>query len=288
MSAVSPLINFYGKNNIIRNTCFYCALIILLISTFTFIRIIQKLHCIPRCKLHIQIQPQHTTAYSTISVVFAALSSILIFSSYLLYDLWPCTNCVAGKLYSVLIYDCHIFAKLFLYLLFIGRLFNPHYRRIYAYSPYLQRLLWFILSVLLIVMVITNIDHANCSIVNNKHLPFVHQMCNPIVVIADCIFSTITTILFFLPICYRSSTNTLYILVVMKYGTISFLQLITSVIFDVSILIWNTPLFIQSPESRDISLCIEMLDCFFLMICVYLGFAQKRTVCTCLLPVPLI
>ena len=144
--------------------CFFLSLCIVGTSAFIFTLIIQHLYCIPKSSLRASFNPEielkHDKAYSTLSAIFAMLSIIITMSEYPLCSEWSCWNTVLGWTCSILALDTYILSKFFLYLLFIGRLFNPYYRRIYQHSKCNQYLLWSMLLVSVTVLIEFNVDYA--------------------------------------------------------------------------------------------------------------------------------
>jgi len=290
---------------------FISGICILLASMFTFTLIIQHLHCIPvhPSTMHSKMEPENISTYSTLSSCFATLCVILILSTYPVCTQWFCSYNLLGNAYNILVLDTYVLAKLFLYLIFIGRLFNPYYRRIYHYSQHIQYLLW---TVLLIVVFTTTVWNIG-SVLNFKDdaLNEILTICSGVYVFADCLLSISTMILFFRPICRRhrvkqdavssngirsimtsgqsavsspstASRSAWSMSVVMKYGVISTLQMIASTVYGLSWMIrifkgWYHVKGSRGDSYLDICSVIQMLDCLILMICIYLGFARKQT-----------
>ena len=86
----------------------------------------------------------------------------------------------------------------------------------------------------------------------------------------------------------QSSTSNFSMSVVMKYGVISALQLIAAAVYEISFVIrifagWYHTKNAAGNSYLDICSIIQMMDCLILMICIYLGFARKQTVCLCII-----
>ena len=183
----------------------------------------------------------------------------------------------------MIFFDFYALAKFFLYLIFIGRLFNPHYERIYRYSKCIQCFLWMIL-------IVFSINTIMCSIrdVLPDALPLPDRFIETYYLLlyncTDTILSVCSTVLFFVPICCRRTGNLFSAdvskPVVMKYGIISVLQLISTVLYQSWFLIFLGETLNFWTSFEHIMSLVEMLDCLLLMICIYVGFAVKTTVCS--------
>ena len=93
----------------------------------------------------------------------------------------------------------------------------------------------------------------------------------------DCIMSISLMILFFRPICTKSTLSVDgYTSIVRKYAVLSALQLVV---------VANVVQWTGAPRSTvklysDIRNVLSMVDCLALIISMYLGFARQETVCT--------
>ena len=273
--------------------CFLISLSILVIIIFAWIQIVQHLHCIPRSssRAHSEIQPKHVKKFSTVSVNFAAFSAILNFLSYPVWSTWKCGDTALGYLYSAIWWNSCYVAKISLYLTFIGRLFNPHYQRIYQYSQYIQYFLWMLLIVLTICIIEYNII---TGLLITDHDPYlVDGFGNAVYAVTDIVISTATMLLFFRPLCRRSMLdfNLVNTSVLQKYCILSVLQWFAAILFQLS---WIGKTIMYSYLRADISLnvrkeyndimrTIQMLDSLLLIICIYFGFSRKQTVCVFLI-----
>ena len=186
-----------------------------------------------------------------------------------------------GLILSYILWESYTLTKLFLHLIFIGRLSNPHYRRIYQYRSYVLYFQWMLLFVLIMAMIGYNADYILWFA--GVDLPDPMNDCTlAIYLVTDSILCISTTILFFRPICRRlNKVAKLHESVVQKYGIISALQLMAAVSFQMSFI---SGLYIaQNVKSTDYlhayyDICdvIQMMDCLLLMICIYFGFARKE------------
>ena len=283
-----------NSEDIIWTIGFFVGLCISVISLFTFTLIIQHLHCIPESSfaadLHPRIEPEHAKAYSTLSVTFATLSVIATLSAYILCTQWPDWYSALARTAFILVLDSYVLSKLFLYLLFIGRLVNPYYQRIYQYPNYIRYLLWMLFCGLLASLIGFNIGWALMvsGIVTKESTDAIWL---GIYAVTDSVLSIATMILFFRPICigiqptdhHQTSTDS-DMSVVMTYGTMSALQLFAALSYEMSLLGRVYLASINAPRSvwdpyLNICSVISMLDCLLVMICIYFGFARKRTVC---------
>ena len=251
---------------------------------FVYIRIIQY-SCIPQSSQHHQIQPKKIKLYSFLCATFATLNAIVICTSSFVCAQWQCWNNTPLYMLGLLNLNTYGFAKCFLYLIFIGRLFNPYYSRIYEYSKKIQYSLWFLLIVLLMVQFAWNIDLG--LLWSGIDFPYsVDDVIYAVYCITDIVLSSILMVLFFRPICSGNANNqNVYMTVAKRFGIISALQLITAVLAQS---IWLGQIYLNAIDApviawkarADIGAVITMLDCLLLEICIYVGFARwKKTVC---------
>ena len=269
--------------------CFICGALILCATLYNFIVIIQHLHCIPETSAA-EITPKrninHVKTYSTLSTCFATLCVITTFNMYSLCLQFQCWFTVLGITNSILFWNSFILSKTFLYLLFVGRLFNRNYRRIYQYSKHIQYFLWTLLVILLIIMVIFDVGLV-LEFKGIKEADSIVNIWYAVYGITECTLATVTTVLFFRPLCTpRIRRNSLKNMsVVMKFGIISGVQFIAALCYGMSFL---GRIYLQSNPTDpsvwssylDICRILQMLDCYLLMICIYIGFArQQHTVC---------
>ena len=268
---------------------------ILMITIFLFTKIMQHLYCIPQSVDHLQFQPRHITTYSALSVTFSALSVIVIFSLFPVctqMDCWDNDNEWSYDITVVVFWTFFVLAKSFLYLIFIDRLFNPHYARIHQYPNSSQYLLWALVIVLVLIVTAWNIAYG-VLLTGNQYPDWIDNVCAIAYCITDFLLSVLCMSLFFRPMCLYSVRNpdslqitNVYVSVAKRYGYISSLRLIAAVLFDL-LLIGSVYLRMIGASERlwreymsivDIS---QTCDCMLLMICIYFGFARKTTVCLC-------
>ena len=158
----------------ISRYCFWINLSFMVIIIFAWIQTLQHLHCIPRSSSrtnsnHSGIQPKNVKKLSTWSVNFAALTATLTFSVYPICSRSTCGNAFA-YMYSAIWWTSCCIAKISLYLIFIGRLFNPHFERIYQYSQYIKYFLWMLLFMLTICII--TYDIASGLLIGGIDYPF--------------------------------------------------------------------------------------------------------------------
>lgn len=169
-------------------------------------------------------------------------------------------------------------------MIFIGRLFNPHFLQIYQYSPFVQYLLWTLLTIFMIAMIVYSVDFG-LFIQGIDYPDFIDDAILSLHLIADCILCVVTMILFFRPICGRRNETPksprIDMSVLCQYGIISALQLVSAISFQMSVLVGmylgniHAAIDVLSMY-RDICGVIQMIDCLLLMVCIYLGFARRE------------
>ena len=288
MSHISARMKSDAAVDVMWRSCFYIALCILVIALFIFVFTIQHLFCIPKSAIsannYSTIRLKHLRSYSTLSVTCASLSLIVSFSDYLVCTQWSCQLNALGFTDTVLCWDAYILSKFFLYLIFIERLFNPHYQRIYQYPQHLRHILWILLLVLVLAMIGINIIAALA--LEEIYYPFsVDNICNTVYAIADILISLLAMILFFRPLCAQSDTNSnnADTSVLLKYGILSALQLFAALSLQLSLLCATLMLLLDGQILIILKIesgihLIQMCDCLLLMLCIYIGFARKKTV----------
>ena len=227
--------------------------------------------------------------YCTLSVAFATLCAILTCSTYLVFTQWSCLGASRSYIYGIPWWDSYIFCKIFLYLIFIERLFNPHYRRIYSYPTCFQYTLWMLLVVLFLTMIIDNI--CDGVLLTNLDYPYaVSNINDAVYAIIDSAISIVTMILFFIPFCRQIRapviSNNLDVSVIKKYCILSLLQLIAALSFQLAMGARIYMDIVDVPIStvkkfNCIVAVIQILDCLLIIICIYFGFARKKTSRSC-------
>ena len=292
MSRILQKLNLRNDEEIIWTICFFTSLCIFAITISTFVRILQHLHCIPKSNFHQQIEPKHVTVYSSLSATFATLTVIINLSAYPICAQWSCWDTRLDWMYGLLYWNTYITAKLLLYIIFIGRLFNPFYRQIYRYTSCIQHVLWMTLIVLMLTVIVINV--AYCLLLVGLQPPvLIDFVCTVIFGVTDCIIAIGLMLLFFRPLCCRRNGNSIspnvYMSVARKYCIISAVQLVAAISFQIALLVWMYLEMMNISQTMRIAYAhiirlLEMLDCLLLMICIYIGFARRRTVCIPIFP----
>ena len=272
--------------DIIRKFCLLAALGILVITVLICIQTVVHLHCIPKSSLPAEIPSKiklkNINQYSSLSITFATLSAVITSSLYLVCTQWSChyiEDTLPMLIYVLSFWNSYFLAHLFLYLIFVGRLFNPHYRRLYLYPESVRYSLWMLLFVMTMIMIEFNIAEG-LYFADIEYPESISFACNVFYAVIDITISILTMILFFCPMCRRTNvkSNRTDMSVIKKYGILSTLQLVAAVSFQVSTV--GAPYGFNPIEFWYIAGMIQMLDCLLLVICIYFGFARKPTVCT--------
>lgn len=284
MSQDLPRFRFDDESNAIWTVTFITCFFIMIFTIFLWILIMQQFYCIPKSAYHSKFYPKHIKTYSTLTVSFATLSVIANCSSYPLCTVWDCWNTNILWVYNIVFWFFYTNCKIFLYLIFIARLFNPHYHGIYPYPKYIQYLLWTLLVILVSSMttwfIAWGLEYEGFD--TNP----IGDTCRAVYGNADILLAVFLSLLFFQPICTRSRNHPDF-QVAKRYGIISAMQLVAAVSFQLSFtggiylhMVGASQSLLDSLETySDIANIIQMLDCMLLMICIYIGFARKRTVC---------
>ena len=121
---------------------------------------------------------------------------------------------------------------------------------------------------------------------------YIDSMCITVWAITDIVLSISCTFLFFRPIWSpgarhpESAESNIYVSRLKRYSFISILQLIAAVSYQLTLAImiyYNSKVISNRAGSNFIYIThvIQMCDCMLLMICVYVGFARRQTVCKC-------
>lgn len=285
MSRISE--RFHSNNSVdnVWKLCLFSSALILCITVFIFTRILQSLYCIPRAAHYSEFEPKNIKTYSTVSATFATCNAIVSFSWYIICTQEQCSHNISGISIGVLFWNFYNISKTFLYSIFIARLFNPHYYRIYQYSKYIQYLLRVLLCTYVMVIIIFDIEFGLllAGIDISDHIDYTNSL---VYFISDFLLALFCIFLFFRPICSRDARDTnVSMSAAKRYGLISALQFIASAIYQLSIIIGPIcfdalgATVITWQEYNYVVIIIRQLDCILLMICIYFGFSRKRTVC---------
>ena len=295
MSRVSDRFNFRDEEDIIWTICFLFGLCIVGLTILFFVLIIQHIHAIPKswsaADLHAKPKSRYVRKNATLSITFATLCVILTFSIYPVCTQWLCEFQGLGNAFYIVHFDSYILSKLFLYLLFIGHLFDPNYRRIniYRYSKSIQYLFYMLLIVMVITMIVSNMGSALSF--TKVGLSEVVDVYSGMFIVADCIVSISTLVLLSYPICCAQNVSNQSVLeipsqrsIVMKYCIISAVQLSVSTVWRITFVIriftkWFLTDNVAGHSFWHICSFIQMVDCFILILCIYFGFGRRQTVC---------
>lgn len=291
MTTSSGYLGFDNEEDTIRTLCFFFGLITLTVTLCYFILIILHLHCFPKfpfpLDLHSEIGPGNVQTYSTLSASSATICTFIAFSVFPIctkFDRWYSEMAV---IYSIAIWDTYIMAKLFMYLMFFGHLFNPFYQPIYQSAKWFEYFLRILLTLLVIFMFTLTIGLGMVLFEDYFLSDSFSNISAAVYFIADSVLSISTTVMLLRPICNRQIRDNVApdfdISILKKYATVSVLQLISAVSYQMTMLalifVW-----IDVPDStrtayNNICNLIRMIDCSLLIICIYLGFARHPMVC---------
>ena len=122
----------------------------------------------------------------------------------------------------------------------MGRLFNPHWQRIYQYPKSIKYLLWMLLLFLMATVIMYNVSHVMRYLYYDWNLTIlISDVFDVSFVAADMIFSTFNLCLFLRPLCRAGNLVSPDIrkAVLVKYGVISALQLVAAATYELSVLV---------------------------------------------------
>lgn len=287
MSRISIRLQAKDELDIIWKICFFAALIILVINISIYIKTLQHLHCIPEysyaAKSRSKTLSNHMNTYSTLSISFAVFSAAINWLMYPICTEWSCMTWI-GWMFNILYWDSYMLSKILLYSIFIGRLCNAEYRKIYSYPRRVHYLLW-LLVIVLIMILISNTIGSTLLTLDVDYPDAIEHVVSVAYPITDIIISILTMILFFRPFCrgHMTSAKSVAFTALRKYCVLSVLQMIAAVSFQLSLMASAYLDFIDAPIRLQIAFVdifhlIQNLDCLLLMICIYFGFARKQTV----------
>lgn len=167
------------------------------------------------------------------------------------------------------------------YTLFIDRIYNDFFTKIYLYSTKILYLLLFMVIIVIITLIIFNVF----SVLNFEleSVNFISKISVIVFILMDIIFSGCTLFLFIKPIYSQTSKdqNKQYMKhKIVKYALLSTLAIISSLIYELSYAIrMFTGLYHSdsntSNDFMDISSMLQISDCVVSMFCVYFGFVEK-------------
>ena len=287
MSRILSRFHSNTEVDIIWKICSITGLSICGVTIFIFIRTVQHLHCIPQSSCDTKFEPSNIKTYSTICITFALLSVLVNLSAYPVSTQWSYWNTDLMWVYNITFWSFYTLTKFFLYLIFIARLFNPYFSRIYQYPKYIK----YCLQMLLFLLVFSLIEFIIClsfKLIKEEYPQYINNLCGLIYGLANTLLSISLLILYIRPLCSQRVKNTesfrIYMSLLMKYGIISTLQLISDVLFQCAFMVNMYLSHIDISETgwkeyNYISNVIQIADCMLLMICIYIGFSRKRTVC---------
>ena len=268
--------------------CFHLCLMILIFGLIAFIKTMQHIHCIPTSAeegFRFKFESKRFKSYSTLSVLLATISAILIFITFPVCSQWQCLETMLGFVYSILWWDSYTLSKIFIYLIFTERLFDSLYIGIYRYPRCIQYALWMLLSALVIVMIANNITVALVFFRIEYPLYFIDAGILAVYGTTDCTLSISLVILFFRPIWRRNQVSIRNRMsVVRKYAALSGVQLLVTLSYQIALVVtnllwWKGASMETIKAYGDIRNVFQMLDCLLLIMCIYLGFARQETVC---------
>ena len=280
MSRIVERWNSIDDVDVIWKICTITELCIVCITIFLLVRTLQHLHCVPYFTRN-QIQPVRFKMYSSLCAICATTTATISFADSIICAQLNCWSTDRAYIIEMTLFTSYTLAKLFLYFLFIGRLFNVHYARLYHYHRNIQYLLWAFLAGLLMATLV--IDCGDLLLRRGIGYPFFIDVVSlALYGITDLILSTSCMILFFRPICSPIASG--YMSVEERYRFISVIQFIAAALYQLS-LFGEIYLDIKGASRRvykvrgNIARLVRMMDCLLLIICIYHGFARKRTVC---------
>ena len=176
-------------------------------------------------------------------------------------------------------------AKIFLYFILIGRLFNHYFAQIHQYPKYIKYLLYY----MLICSIINLINGSTCVVLvltGYARAAAIFYVCIAVGAITDILLSLFCMVLCFRAIfSHNAKTPVFYVSVAKRQGFVAALQALVTISAECGYMLWvflvlNGAALNVLQDYIYISNIVAMLECMLLMICIYVGFARKsNTVC---------
>ena len=267
------------------------ALCLLLFSIITFTAVLQHLFCVkPSKNKKYHIDPKIIKRCSILCCLFGLICSMAGFSTFPICTSFQCGYNSLGNAYFIINLNSYILSKLFLYILFIHRLFNKYSSEIYQYPKYIKTLLNITIIIIAIAITLTTIfaiiidHHYNNDKVDGFDLSVIIAVA--IYVIADFLLSGFTLILFFAPLWnmakVKKQNKQKFVKIIWKYGGISLMQTIISMFYGISLIIrfrmgWYHTAQKIGVSYLDMCMVIQLFDILVTMLCIYIGFVKKET-----------
>eukprot|EP01083_Nonionella_stella_P074117 200889_1 len=253
----------------------------LLTSIVLFKSIIEKLRAMDAASTKSLLPFTRISALSSASL--NVLCILFHCSSFLVCKNLPCGYNTYGAFVYFTTMNTYIISKLFLYSLFIGRLYNEFFKQLYAYSNailyglcFMMLLAWWMLIAVNVLVSLHYSQYVN----NDESIDSMSTIAVIIFVCLDASLSVFTLILFVIPLCSRYGHKLK--LSIIKYTVLSSIAILSSTVCGTLMVYryyhrWYHPFVMRELVYLDILNSLKCIDCIISLLCIYFGFVSKET-----------
>ena len=265
---------------------FFFSIMAMIIGLILYSLIINRFFCSSNSKEYQSGDTNHskyriTKLSATLSATFSLSCIILLFTTFPICTTFYCGYNFIGNFYFCAVIDTYILSKLMVYTLFIDRIYNDYFRKIYFYSSKILYLLLFMVILVIVTLIIFNTFSALNFQGDSIHL--LGKISVIVFISMDITFSLSTLFLFIKPIYSQTNSdqNKQYMKhKIVKYALLSTFAIMSSLIYEVTYAIRIfTGLYHSdsnaSNDYMDISSMLQVMDCVVSMFCVYFGFVER-------------
>eukprot|EP01084_Bolivina_argentea_P255972 430764_1 len=113
---------------------FFTSIVAVVIALIVYGLIITRFFCRQKLNNSSKKDDLLTKMSATVSATFSLLCIILVFTTFPVCTIYPCEYNLIGNLYYSSVLDTYVLSKLAVYTLFIDRIYNDYFTKIYCYS----------------------------------------------------------------------------------------------------------------------------------------------------------
>lgn len=287
LGGLSPRFNIISTADVFWLVGFFFAILAMLIGFILYSLIINRFFCSANSKECKANGPKHskyriTKLSATLSATFSLSCVVLLVTTFPVCTTYFCGYNFIGNFYFCAVIDTYILSKLMVYTLFIDRIYNDYFKKIYFYSSKILYLLLF-----MVILVIATLIIFNTFSVLNFQGEYIHLLGKISVVVfvaMDITFSLCTLFLFIKPIYSQTNSNQNKQYMkhkIVKYALLSTFAIVSSLLYELTYAIRIfTGLYHSdtnaSNDYMDISSMLQISDCIVSMFCVYFGFVERN------------